>query len=142
MLEIKLKNQLSELKHFKERFNAFAENNGFSKPKRREMNVVFDELLGNIVSYAYTDEQEHTIEVRVEFFGDRLTVTIEDDGIPFNPLEKDTPDTELPLEERKIGGLGIHLVRGLMDDFKYERRETQNVVTLVKFLDDEDGAGT
>jgi anti-sigma regulatory factor (Ser/Thr protein kinase) len=93
---------------------------------------VFDELLGNIINYAYTDEQEHTIEVRVEFFGDRLTVTIEDDGIPFNPLEKDTPDTELPLEERKIGGLGIHLVRNMMDKVSYQRRITKNRLTLVK----------
>jgi sigma-B regulation protein RsbU (phosphoserine phosphatase) len=132
MLEMTLKNQLSELKQFKERFNAFAENNDFSKPLRREMNVVFDELLGNIINYAYTDEQEHTIEVRVEFFGDRLTVTIEDDGIPFNPLEKDTPDTELPLEERQIGGLGIHLVRNIMDKVSYQRRITKNRLTLVK----------
>ena len=135
MLEIKLKNQLSELKRFKEAFNAFADNNDFSKPIRREIGVVFDELLGNIIHYAYTDDQDHTIEVKVEFFGDRLIMTIEDDGIPFNPLEKETPDTELPLDERKAGGLGIHLVRNLMDKVSYQRRIHKNRLTLVKNID-------
>jgi anti-sigma regulatory factor (Ser/Thr protein kinase) len=59
-------------------------------------------------------------------------VAIEDDGIPFNPLEKETPDTDLPLEERKIGGLGIHLVRNLMDKVSYQRRVDKNRLTLVK----------
>ena len=135
MLEIKLKNQLSELKRFKEAFNAFADNNDFSKPIRREIRVVFDELLGNIIHYAYNDDQDHTIEVKVEFFGDRLIMTIEDDGIPFNPLEKETPDTELPLDERKAGGLGIHLVRNLMDKVSYQRRIHKNRLTLVKNID-------
>jgi sigma-B regulation protein RsbU (phosphoserine phosphatase) len=132
VLEMILKNQLSELKQFKQAFGAFAGNNDFSKTVSREMSVVFDELLGNIINYAYTDEKEHAIEVKAEFYGERLTVTIEDDGIPFNPLEKETPDTDLPLEERQIGGLGIHLVRNLMDKVTYQRRIDKNRLTLVK----------
>ena len=133
--EMTLKNQLSELKQFKQAFGAFAGNNDFSKKISREMGVVFDELLGNIMNYAYTDEKEHAIEIKVEFSGERLTVTIEDDGIPFNPLEKETPDTDLPLEERQIGGLGIHLVRNLMDKVSYQRRIHKNRLTLVKNID-------
>ena len=132
MIEISLINQLAELERFKQAFNEFAHKNDFPKSVGREMKVVFDELLGNIINYAYTDDQEHTIDVKAEFSGERLTVTIEDDGIPFNPLEKETPDTDLPLEERKIGGLGIHLVRNLMDKVSYQRRVDKNRLTLVK----------
>jgi anti-sigma regulatory factor (Ser/Thr protein kinase) len=70
----------------------------------------------------------------VELSGDRLTVSITDDGIPFNPFGVETPDTKLSLEERKIGGLGVHLVRKVMDKAIYQRRVDKNVVTLVKEL--------
>jgi anti-sigma regulatory factor (Ser/Thr protein kinase) len=57
-----------------------------------------------------------------------------DGGIPFNPLGVETPDTELPLEERKIGGLGIHLVRKMMGKVSYRRRIDKNVITVVEYL--------
>ncbi len=59
-------------------------------------------------------------------------MSITDDGIPFNPFGVETPDTKLSLEEREIGGLGIHLVRKVMDKVSYQRRIDKNVVTLVK----------
>jgi serine/threonine-protein kinase RsbW/sigma-B regulation protein RsbU (phosphoserine phosphatase) len=96
--------------------------------------MVFDEMLSNIISYAYHDEDEHDIEIRVELSENRLTVSIVDDGIPFNPIGVEIPDTELSLEERKVGGLGIHLVRNLMDKVSYQRRIDKNIVTFVKHL--------
>ena len=80
------------------------------------------------------DEDDHEIELRVELSENRLTVSIVDDGIPFNPIGVETPDTELSLEERKIGGLGIHLVRRVMDKVSYQRRIDKNIATLVKRL--------
>ena len=99
------------------------------------MHVVIDELLTNIISYAYLDDEKHDIGIKVELSADRLKVSIVDDGIPFNPLGIETPDTELSLEERKIGGLGIHLVRKMMDRVSYRRRIDKNVITVVEFLD-------
>ena len=64
-------------------------------------------------------------------------MTITDDGMPFNPLSAEAPDTDLSLEDREIGGLGIHLVRNLIDDVTYNRRIDKNVMTLVKDLDQE-----
>ena len=61
-------------------------------------------------------------------------ITIVDYGIPFDPLEADTPDTSLPLAERTIGGLGIHLVQNMVDEFTYERDGDRNIVVLVKSL--------
>lgn len=75
-----------------------------------------------------------TVEVKV---GEgRLTVTLTDDGAPFDPLAQAAPDTDLPVEARAIGGLGIHLVRKMMDEVTYQRRGDRNVVVLVKRLRD------
>jgi serine/threonine-protein kinase RsbW/sigma-B regulation protein RsbU (phosphoserine phosphatase) len=64
--------------------------------------------------------------------GGRLTVTVADDGIPFDPLTVAPPDTTLPLADRDVGGLGIHLVRHLVDDIIYRRIGARNETTLVK----------
>jgi len=134
VLDMTLINQLTEIDRFKESFNAFSEENKIPTPIRRELNMVFDELLNNVVSYAYQDNEEHEIEVRVEVARERLVVSIADDGIPFNPFDVDTPDTGLALEERTLGGLGIHLVLKVMDKVAYQRRIDKNVLTLVKKL--------
>jgi sigma-B regulation protein RsbU (phosphoserine phosphatase) len=132
VLEMVVQNRLPEIERFKKSFNIFSEQYDIPTPVRRKMNVVFDELLNNIITYAYRDEDEHNIEIKVELSGDRLTVSITDDGIPFNPFGVEKPDTELSLEERKIGGLGVHLVRKVMDKVSYQRRIDKNVTTLVK----------
>ena len=62
-------------------------------------------------------------------------VTIEEDGMPYNPFSRETPDTSLSLEEREIGGLGVHLVRKLMEEFSYHRKIDTNVITLVHRVD-------
>ena len=61
-----------------------------------------------------------------------VTIRIEDDGISFNPLETKPPDLDCTLEERDIGGLGIHLIKGYMDDIDYQRRGKQNILTIKK----------
>ena len=99
-----------------------------------KFNVVFDDLLNNVISYAYRDEDEHEVKVEMDLAGERLTVTIADDGVPFNPLTVETPDTDLSLEDREIGGLGIHLVQSLVDDVTYQRRIGKNVMTLTQHL--------
>jgi sigma-B regulation protein RsbU (phosphoserine phosphatase) len=131
-VEMRIRNQLSEIENVKARFNDFSEQAGLSKNIRRKLNLVFDELLNNVISYAYDDGDAHEIMLDFELAGGRLTVSIMDDGAPFNPFEADAPDTTIGLDERKVGGLGIHLVRSLMDKAIYQRRVDKNVVTLVK----------
>jgi anti-sigma regulatory factor (Ser/Thr protein kinase) len=67
-------------------------------------------------------------------FGDRLTIVISDDGIPFNPVSSEAPDTDLALEHREEGGMGIHLVHKMMDKVSYQRRIDRNTITLLKKL--------
>ena len=137
-LEIVVKNHSHETDKINEHFRIFAEQAGISEAIVKKFYVVFDELLSNIISYAYEDENEHDIEIKMEFSGNRLTVIILDDGIPFNPLGIDTPDMKLSLEDREIGGLGIHLVRNLMDEVFYHRGIDKNVITLIKYLNADD----
>ncbi len=99
-----------------------------------ENGLAFDDLLNNVISYAFRDEDEHEIDIRAELAGNRLTVTISDDGIPFNPLGIKAPDTSLSLEDREIGGLGIHLVRNMVDEISYQRRIDKNVLSIVMRL--------
>ncbi len=135
VLELSIKNRVDEIVRVKQSFNAFAERHGIAAGVRRKMNAVFEELLNNIVSYGHRDEGDHTIEVRAELSADRLAVTITDDGSPFNPFMSAVPDLTVSLEEREPGGLGIHLVRNMMDEVSYRRRTNKNVVILVKHLE-------
>jgi len=134
-LELTIPNSLSENARVKEHFDTFAAHYGIPDKTRLKMHVVIDELLMNIISYAYLDDGKHDIGFKVELSADRLKVSMVDDGIPFNPLGIETPDTELSIEEREIGGLGIHLIRKMMDRVSYRRRIDKNVITVVEFLD-------
>lgn len=136
-LELRAVNRLDEIGRINEAFNEFARQHGIPDAIRRKINLVFDELLNNIISYAYRDDDEHSIEIVISLVNGRLVTSISDDGRAFNPFESEAPDTALSVDERPIGGLGVHLVRGVMDTVKYERRGKRNVVTLEKTVDQE-----
>jgi sigma-B regulation protein RsbU (phosphoserine phosphatase) len=134
-LELKIVNRLEEIARVSDAINVFAERHGLDSKTRRQLNVVFDELLNNTISYGYEDDDEHEIELTIAVSSGRLYVTISDDGRPFNPFEGGAPDTGLSVEDRPIGGLGVHLVRNVMDRVSYERRGANNVVLLEKQLE-------
>lgn len=106
-----------------------------AKPLIPTLNMALDDLLNNVVQYAFPDDQtEHLIEVEGEVREDYVVLTITDDGIPFNPLTVAPPDLSLLLHEREIGGLGIHLVRSMFDEVTYHRNVGRNVLTVKKKL--------
>lgn len=120
-------------------FTAFAEANAVPARVRRSLNVALDELLQNTLAHGFAGGQggkSGAVTIAALLETDRLTVTLTDDGRPFNPLETAAPDTTGSVEERPVGGLGIHLVRQLMDEVRYQRRADRNVVTLVKRLEE------
>jgi sigma-B regulation protein RsbU (phosphoserine phosphatase) len=135
VLEITIANRLEEMIRVSTAFEELADRFGLDSKLRRKVNLAFDELLNNIISYGYDDDEEHQIGVRVAILPDKLTIKISDDGRPFNPFEMAEPDTSLSVEEREIGGLGVHLVKNLMDEVLYERRGERNVVNLVMNLE-------
>ena len=114
----------------------FAEAHALPASIQRSMNVALDELLTNTFWYAFSGREGGEVTVDVELCADRLCVTLTDDGKPFDPfgLAAPLPDTAASVEERPIGGLGIHLVRRMMDEVGYQRRTGRNVVTLAKLL--------
>lgn len=115
-------------------FAEFAEEQAMPEPVRRSVSVALDELLANAHSHARAGRDPCSVTVEVALDQDRVTVILTDDGTPFDPFGQDAPDTTLSVEERPIGGLGIHLVGQLMDQVSYQRREGHNVVVLVKQL--------
>jgi sigma-B regulation protein RsbU (phosphoserine phosphatase) len=133
-LDLEIKNQIAEMVVVEEEFETFAHKHNIPDEVRQKVSVVLDELLNNVISYAYRDEEEHIIEVQFVLTGNRLVTTIRDDGSPFNPFGLEPPEINLAIEERQIGGLGIHLVRSMMDEYMYHRQIGKNVVTLAKLI--------
>ena len=95
-------------------------------------NLALEELVTNCVKYGYDDSAEHLIEVTLSLTDGELAMTVIDDGRAFNPLDLPPPDTSLAIEDRPIGGLGIHMLRQMSDRMDYERRDGKNHVTLRK----------
>ena len=100
---------------------------------RRELSIAIDELFGNIAQYAY-EAGTGPVSVRFDLEQETRTVvfTFQDGGTPFDPLAMDEPDTTLKARERKIGGLGIFLVKKMMDEVRYAYRDGKNVLTIRK----------
>ena len=96
------------------------------------VSLALEEVVTNCIKYGYDDEVEHTIDVSLSYSNGALTMVIADDGHEFNPLDAPPPDLSLAIEDRPIGGLGIHLLRELSDDVTYERRDGINRLTLTK----------
>lgn len=115
-------------------FGEFAETHQVPAGVRRSMNVVLDELLTNIVTHGATNRAGGIVTVAVDLDRDQLALTLTDDGASFDPFGGTAPDTTLSVAERPIGGLGIHLVRQLVDEVDYDRRDGRNVVRVVKRL--------
>jgi len=121
-------------------FDGFASRHDLPAPVKRRVGVALDEILSNIMNYAYNDRSDHSIGVNVLLEEERLTITVIDDGMPFNPFDRESPDVDQRIEERSSGGLGIYLVSQMMDNVSWERRGDRNVVvmhTRTDRLDDE-----
>lgn len=136
-LSLHIKNDLMEIERMTQEVAAWRHELGLPEEVEFEINLVLDELVSNVIRHGLKDGKEHYIEVNVGRDGKDLTLKIEDDGVPFNPLNAPVPDTTKPIEERRIGGLGIHLVRQLMDSLAYERHEGRNCLVIKKKLDTE-----
>jgi len=131
-IRIVLKNDLSEIANVHPALENFGQRCSLSPKTLFEINLILEEVLANIISYAYGDNQWHEIVVRADIGSDELVIEVEDDGRPFNPLQIPPPDLERPLEQRKVGGLGLHLVRELTSSIEYTRREDKNHLVMRK----------
>ena len=134
MIEITIVNQGGEFARVAGLLDRLGAEHRLAPEVLADMQVALDEVLTNIANYAYTDAAEHEIHIRFEVLDNVLEVVIEDDGVPFNPLAIAAPDVSAPLRERRVGGVGIHFVRGLMDEVVYDRTAERNRLVLTKRL--------
>jgi anti-sigma regulatory factor (Ser/Thr protein kinase) len=125
-VEISILNKIRDLAHVPELVGRLAAEHRLSADVVFGMNVALDEMLSNIIKYGFADDAIHEIHVRLSVSAAMVVVEIEDDGQPFDPLELPAPDVDAPLEERTVGGLGIHIVRNLMSEVEYARVAGRN----------------
>jgi phosphoserine phosphatase RsbU/P len=133
-VEIRLRNKSSELAKANQAITDFGKQHGLSGNVVHDLSLVVSEILTNIISYGYTDQDEHEITVRLGADSREARISVEDDGQPFDPLEAPEIDTTKPLEERTEGGLGVHLARTLTDGLEYRRHEGKNLLVMKKRL--------
>lgn len=134
-LSITCLNRLEEIGNVAQRIEAFGLAHGLSSEVVFALNLALDEVVTNIISYAYVDAAEHEIGIRVTLDGKDVSVRVEDDGRAFNPLDIPKPDLRPDIDRRPVGGLGVHIVRSLMDALEYRRVNDRNVFIMRKRLD-------
>ncbi len=125
-----LKNDLAEIKRLTDILCKLCEENSIGNKALCDVSLALEEIFANIVHYAYEDNEEHLVKIHIKIRDNLLALEIKDDGKPFNPLEIPMTNTEAPFEERNIGGLGIHLVRNLIDELEYKQIKGKNVLTM------------
>ncbi len=120
------------------RLNAFIDDvcnaNGIDMSESMQINLALEEAVSNVINYAYPTGTKGDITIEAKSNGEKMFFIISDTGTPFDPTARPAVDTTLSAEDREIGGLGIHLIRKIMDHINYERTDGHNVFTLIKKL--------
>jgi serine/threonine-protein kinase RsbW len=133
-LSLAFTNDLAELENLSRHIHNFCEVNGLAKKNAFELNLVIDEAFTNIVSYAFNDNKKHQIKIDIRIINSEVMVRIEDDGAPFDPTTAEKTDMCCLIEDRKIGGVGLHLINRIMSRVFYKRKNNKNILVLKKCL--------
>jgi anti-sigma regulatory factor (Ser/Thr protein kinase) len=129
---IDVRNDLAELERLNEFLSAFSASNGLQDDVVLDLNLALEEAFTNVLMHGFRDPGKHEIHVELAVENGIVCLTVEDGGIPFNPLEAPEVDVTAPLGERGIGGLGIFMVRKLMDRVEYVREGSRNRLRMEK----------
>jgi serine/threonine-protein kinase RsbW len=132
MVTIKLRNRLEDLERLEESLREVASAFGIPEQEILGVNLALEELITNVISHGHDDGLEHEISIELDVIERDLKIDMLDDGRPFDPADAEQPDIDEPLHERRIGGLGLHLVRNLVDEVSYTRVDGKNLTTLLK----------
>jgi serine/threonine-protein kinase RsbW len=130
-LSFTLRNQRSEITRMTALMEQFCVQNALSDDDTFNIRLVLDESVINVIVHGYEDSAEHEIHVRLGIHDGAVTIVIDDDGIPYNPLEAPAPRFDLPVEQRRIGGLGVHIMKTLARSLEYKREDGRNRLTIV-----------
>jgi len=129
---ITLTNDVQEIPRLNDFVDEVCEDMGCDMETTMRMNLAIEEAVVNVIDYAYPSGTVGSVDINVTIYDNHMEFVISDSGTPFDPTKKEDVDISLPVEERRIGGLGIHLVRQLMDKINYERKDGHNILTLIK----------
>ena len=133
-VEVKLPNSLAALAQLHAVVGQFCRRRAIHPDIEFKIDLALEEVFTNIVRHGYDDSRPHEIVIRLKSDRDRVRISVEDDGRHFNPLLAPAVDVTAALAERRVGGLGIHLVRRLLDQVRYQRRPGGNQLILIKRL--------
>ena len=129
-----LHNDIQQIPQLADFVETIAEESGLSQPLAMSLNLALEEAVTNVIVYAYPEGTDGLVDIEAIIRKDLIRFIISDSGQPFDPTQVEAVDINLPLEERPIGGLGIHLVRSIMDEVSYERVDGKNHLYLIKKL--------
>lgn len=132
MDRLTLPNDIETIPQLNEFIDGFCEQRDIDNDITMSLNLAIEEAVVNVMNYAYPEGTVGYVDIEAEADDDFVTFVISDTGKPFDPTQKDEVNTELSVEDRPIGGLGIHLVRRMMDEISYRYADHRNILTLRK----------
>lgn len=130
--ELRLKNQMQELERVNQFVEEICEELGLGMELQLNLNLVMEEMVVNVISYAYPEGKVADIELVAESDGKELTFVLSDQGKEFDPTLREAADMDVNPAERDLGGMGIYIVKNIMNEVSYQRLEGKNLLTMKK----------
>ena len=130
--EITIKNQIGELERVNQFLDDIAAELGLDMELQMNLNLVMEEMVSNVIFYAYPKDVEGEIELEAEYDGNELCFVLSDSGKEFDPTQKEDANPDINPTEREIGGMGIYIVKNIMNEVSYQRLEGKNLLTMRK----------
>ena len=136
--EIRIKNEIGELEHVAQFVEEIGEELGLSMELQMNLNLVMEEVVSNVIFYAYPEGVEASVELQAEYDGKELTFVLSDKGREFDPTLKEDLDLDTNPADRELGGMGIFIVKNIMNHVTYQRLEGKNLLTMKKKIEQEE----
>jgi serine/threonine-protein kinase RsbW len=133
--ELRIKNQISELERVAQFIEEIGEELHLDMELQMNLNLVMEEMVSNVIFYAYPKEADSEIELLAKCDGKKLTFVLSDQGKEFDPTAKEDADPDVNPAEREIGGMGIFIVKNIMNHVTYQRLEGKNLLTMTKNIE-------
>ena len=130
--EIRIRNHVNELERVNQFIEEICEELGLDMELQMNLNLVIEEMVSNVIFYAYPQEKSEEIELTAESDGKELTFVLSDKGMEFDPTKKDDADPNVNPIDRDLGGMGIYIVKNIMNQVTYQRLEGKNLLTMKK----------
>ena len=130
--QLKFKNQVAELQHVNLFVEEICDELGLDMELQMNLNLALEEVVSNVIFYAYPEGTTADIELLAEYDGKVLTLVLSDQGKHFDPTAKEDLDTDVHPADRELGGMGIYIVKNIMNEVTYQRLEGRNLLTMRK----------